>query len=85
MKWLRLMHFPEEFIELFVLTYRFIFILIEEALDLVIAGDMRFGYISVKNAFQTMGMMIQSLLLKTFKRYEDLSQALELRQNFDDL
>ena len=85
MKWLKLMHFPEEFIELFVLTYRFIFILIEEALDLVIAGDMSFGNISIKNAFQTMCMMIRSCLHKTFKRYEDLSQALELRQNFDDI
>lgn len=81
MNWMRMLRLPEEFIELFVLTYRFLFILLEEASDLVTAGDMRFGYSSLKTAFPTMGMMIKSLLFKTFKRYEDLSQSLELRQS----
>lgn len=78
--WLKKIRLPDEFIELYVLTYRFIFILIEEASDMILASDLRFSYLKPHLAINNLGMMIYSLFYKTIKRYEDLCQALSLRQ-----
>jgi len=78
-RWMKRLKMPDAFIELFVLSYRFIFILIEEAQDMLIAQEMRFGYFHLTNAVKTVNQLGASLFIRAFARFEDLNQAMALR------
>jgi len=78
-RWMKWLKTPDAFIELFVLSYRFIFILIEEAQDMLIAQEMRFGYFRLRNAIKTVNQLGASLFMRAFARFEDLNQAMALR------
>jgi cobalt/nickel transport system permease protein len=78
-RWMKWLKTPDAFIELFVLSYRFIFILIEEAQDMLIAQEMRFGYFHLRNAIKTVNQLGASLFMRAFARFEDLNQAMALR------
>ena len=72
-------HLPFAFIELFILSYRFIFILIEEAQDMITAQEMRFGYFKISTAVKTINQLGASLFMRAFSRFEDLNDAMALR------
>ncbi|MBS7527157.1 cobalt ECF transporter T component CbiQ [Fusibacter paucivorans] len=78
-EWMNRLHMPSAFTELFILSYRFIFILIEEAQDMLVAQEMRFGYFKMGNALKTVNQLGASLFMRAFSRFEDLNHAMALR------
>ena len=65
-----------------MLTYRFIFILIEEALAIHQAQSLRFGYRSVSTSFRSLAMLAGLLLERVIRRNEQMNIALEMK-HFD--
>lgn len=77
---LRQLFLPEVFVELYELTYRFIFIIMEEASDMILAQQMRFGFFSFKHATKNLSLCLSALFLRVFSRFKDLENAAQLRQ-----
>ncbi|AIS51545.1 cobalt ABC transporter, inner membrane subunit CbiQ [Thermoanaerobacter kivui] len=59
--------FPSLFLELLQLIYRFIFVLIQAADDIYISQDSRLGYATLKNGYRSLGLLISSLFIKSYK------------------
>ncbi|MDF2613080.1 MAG: cbiQ1 [Clostridia bacterium] len=70
---------PKEIIEIIMLTYRFIFIFLEEVAELYIAQEMRFGYINLKTAYRSLGILVSTLFTRIVMRYQDMSIALDTK------
>lgn len=70
---------PSAFIELYELCYRFIFILIEEASDMILAQQMRFGFYSIKQVGKSLNLTLSILFFRAFSRFKDLENAMALR------
>lgn len=70
---------PLLFIELFELTYRFIFIFLNSMQQIFIAQNARLGYHTVKSSFHSLGVLITSLFQDVFHRSNTLSLAMEAR------
>lgn len=78
-KWMRFVHIPDAFTELFILTYRFIFVLIGIATELVLSQELRFGFFGVKNSTKSVISVASSLFIKAMERLGDLEASMELR------
>jgi cobalt/nickel transport system permease protein len=76
---LRKLKCPELMIELMGLIYRFIFVFLETANTMLIAQDSRLGYSNISSSYRSLGALISTLFLKTYKKSEDLYTALEAR------
>lgn len=72
-------HLPIAFIELYELCYRFVFILIEEAADMILAQHMRFGFFSIKQVTKSLNLTLSLLFFRAFARFKDLENAMALR------
>jgi len=73
------LHVPKEIIEIIMLTYRFIFIFLEEVAEIYIAQEMRFGYINLKTAYRSLGILVSTLFIRIMMRYKDMSIALDTK------
>jgi len=73
---------PNVFIELYVLTYRFIAIFFEEATEIHTAQKMKFGYNNYKNSMNSLAMLAKSLFVRVMIRYKDMESILEIK-HFD--
>ncbi|MBS4538557.1 cobalt ECF transporter T component CbiQ [Clostridium sp. D2Q-11] len=73
---------PVLLIELTMLTYRFIFILLEEISKIYRAQDLKFGYNTMKNSFNSLGLLLRTLIVRMIKRYKDMIVSLESK-NYD--
>jgi cobalt/nickel transport system permease protein len=73
-------HISNTFLEIFVLTYRFIFDYWEKIKLMVTAQELRFGYRSFKPALHSIAMMLSNLFLMAIQSYEEMTQTLELKQ-----
>jgi len=78
-KLLKKIRLPNILIELIVLIYRFIFIFLEEAREIRMAQEMKFGYISRKNSYTSIALLIKALFLRVFLRYEDMIISLDCK------
>lgn len=76
---LRKLKVPPLFLELLQLIYRFIFVLMKAANEIYISQDSRMGYSTLKNGYRSLGLLISSLFIKSYKNSEDLYVALEAR------
>ncbi|MGL5717062.1 MAG: cobalt ECF transporter T component CbiQ, partial [Paraclostridium sp.] len=76
---LKKIHISDTLIELIMLTYRFIFIFLEEVEEIYKSQQLKFGYINLKNSYKSTGLMINMLFLRLIKRYEDMSIALDIK------
>ena len=72
-------HCPSLFIELLMLTYRFLFILLEIGRQLVISGKSRLGNRTLKTAVRTSGAVFSVLFLRAFNKASILYDAMESR------
>jgi len=70
---------PAVFVDLTMLTYRFIFILIEEAGQIYRAQVMRLGYGRFRESIQSFGMLAGALFLRTWESGEALILAMDAR------
>jgi cobalt/nickel transport system permease protein len=70
---------PKVLIEVMLLTYRFIFIFLEEAAAIYRAQTLRFGHGTLKNRYRSLGMLITMLFMRVFQRYRVLCVVLEVK------
>lgn len=73
---------PAIFIELYVLTYRFIAIFFEEVNQIHLAQKMRFGYINYHNSMNSLAILLKTLFVRIMIRYRDMESVLEIK-HFD--
>jgi len=70
---------PKLFVELMSLIYRFIFIILETVNMIYISQNSRLGYSNLKTSYNSLGKLIGSLFLSSYKRSQDMYTALESR------
>lgn len=76
---LRKLRVPTVFIDLAMLTYRFIFIFIEEAGQIYRSQVMRLGYGRFRESVQSFGMLAGALFIRTWESGEALVLAMDAR------
>lgn len=70
---------PSLFLEIYSLIYRFIFILLEESLEIYRAQELRFGYINMKNSYFSLSILIRTLFVRVMRRYKDMQIVLDMK------
>lgn len=70
---------PKIMIEMMSLIYRFIFILLETVNTMFIAQNSRLGYNSIRSSYKSLGALISSLFIRSFKKANDMYTSLESR------
>ncbi len=78
-KLLKFCRVPHLLIEQILLTWRFISIFAEEATAIYQAQSLRFGYVSLRTSYRSMGMLVSMLFSRVMRRYQQMSMALELK------
>lgn len=76
---LRKLRVPTVLIDLSMLTYRFIFILIEEAGQIYRSQVMRLGYGRFRESVRSFGMLAGALFIRTWESGESLVLAMDAR------
>jgi cobalt/nickel transport system permease protein len=82
---LRKLKLPPLFIELITLTYRFIFVFLEESINIYQVQSSRLGYITVRQGLKSLGLLNSVLFLKVFERTKQLSIAMYSRGYEDEI
>lgn len=67
------------FVELFILCYRFLFVLLDEATSMAEAQVLRLGYSNLKLSFQSLSLLIGQLLIRSLLRAKSMEDSLNLR------
>jgi cobalt/nickel transport system permease protein len=70
---------PKIIIELSMLMYRYIFVFLEEAINMYHAQETRLGYSSIKQSIKSMGMLGSNLFIITWLKGEQTYIAMESR------
>lgn len=70
---------PKIFIELAMLMYRYIFVFLDEAINMYHSQETRLGYSSFKKSFKSLGMLLSNLFIRTFIKGEQAYLAMESR------
>jgi len=76
---LRKFKVPKLFVELMGLIYRFIFVLLDTSNMIYISQNSRLGYSTYKASFNSLGKLITSLFISSYKRSQDIYTAMESR------
>ncbi|CDH03426.1 energy-coupling factor ABC transporter transmembrane protein [Xenorhabdus bovienii] len=78
-KLLKFCRVPHLLIEQILLTWRFIFIFVEEAAAIHRAQSLRFGYRSLRTSYRSLAMLVGMLFARVMSRYQQMSVALTLK------
>ncbi|HHT18564.1 MAG: cobalt ECF transporter T component CbiQ [Euryarchaeota archaeon] len=70
---------PQIVMEIAMLMYRYIFIFLDEALNMYHAQETRLGYSSLPKSFKSMGMLGSNLFIRTWIKGEQAHIAMESR------
>lgn len=70
---------PRLLTELILLTWRFIFILLEEAIAIHRAQTLRFGYRSVPLGYRSLAMLVGLLFTRVLQRHQQMAATLEIK------
>ena len=73
------LHLPDVVLEISMLMYRFIFIFMEEVSDIRKSQELRFGYIKLKNGYNSFGLLVSMLFKRMMIRYDEMSIALDMK------
>lgn len=73
------LHLPDVVLEISILMYRFIFIFMEEVSDIRKSQELRFGYINLKNGYNSFGLLVSMLFKRMMIRYDEMSIALDMK------
>ncbi|MBN7771900.1 cobalt ECF transporter T component CbiQ [Clostridium aminobutyricum] len=76
---LKRLHCPNLIIELMMMTYRFIFVLLEIAVSILTAQNCRLGNRSFRSSMEGMGGMLSVLLIRALDKSNRLFEAMESR------
>ncbi len=82
---LRKLKVPSLLIDLIALTYRFIFVFLEESVNIYQAQSSRLGYMTIRQGMKSLGLLISMLFLKVFQRTTQLSIAMNSRCYKEDI
>jgi cobalt/nickel transport system permease protein len=70
---------PKVILEITMLMYRYIFVFLDEAINMYHSQETRLGYSSIKMAYKSMGMLASNLFIKTWLKGEQIYVAMESR------
>ncbi|ADZ09005.1 cobalt ABC transporter, inner membrane subunit CbiQ [Methanobacterium lacus] len=70
---------PKIVVELTMLMYRYIFLFLDEAVNMYHSQETRNGYSTMKKSYKSMGMLISNLFIKTWLKGEQTFIAMESR------
>lgn len=70
---------PIEFIELYMLCYRFIFLLLDEIRIITTAQELRFGYSTIRIAYRSFSTLVGIVFIRTYDRYLSMQVSLDLK------
>lgn len=73
------LHMPDIVLEISMLMYRFIFIFMEEVADIRKSQELRFGYINLKNGYNSFGLLVNMIFKRMMIRYDEMSIALDMK------
>ncbi|MCL5024651.1 MAG: hypothetical protein M1497_15050 [Nitrospirae bacterium] len=76
LSWLRV---PRSFIEILMFAYRYIFVLLEDAMVIYNAQKNRLGYSSPRRGLNSFGVLSGSLILKAFEHSQSTTVAMVQR------
>lgn len=76
---LKKMYIPDVLIELMILTYRFIFLFLDEIKDIYKSQQLKFGYNNLKNSYNSTSLLIKVLFFRMIKKYEEMSVTLDIK------
>lgn len=75
----KILKFPKEFIELYMLCYRFIFLLLDEINVIAMAQELRFGYKNIKLSYNSFSMLVAVVFRRTYDRYLSMQTSLDIK------
>lgn len=70
---------PKVLLEIAMLTYRSIFIFLEEALAIHRAQEMRHGHDDMKKSYRSWSLLVKQLFVRVMSRYQHMVVSLECR------
>lgn len=70
---------PQAFIEVIMLTYRYIFVLLESALEIRNAQRLRLGYINFRTGLQSWGDLTGAMVIKAYQQAIQTHEAMIAR------
>lgn len=70
---------PKIVLEIAMLMYRYIFVFLNESLNMYHAQETRLGYTSFKKTYTSLGMLVSNLFIKTWVKGEHAYLAMESR------
>jgi cobalt/nickel transport system permease protein len=70
---------PKIVLEIAMLMYRYIFVFLDEAINMYHSQETRLGYHGLKNTYKSMGMLASNLFIKTWIKGEQVYIAMESR------
>lgn len=70
---------PRLLIEQILLIWRFIFILLDEALAIHRAQTLRFGYRRLPQSYRSLAMLVGLLFSRVLIRYQQMATALDVK------
>lgn len=73
------MKIPKVVTEIAMLMYRYIFVFMEESENMYNAQKTRLGYNGIKNSFQSLGLLISNLFIRTWFKGEQAYVSMESR------
>ncbi|HCC68579.1 MAG TPA: cobalt ECF transporter T component CbiQ [Nitrospiraceae bacterium] len=76
LSWFRV---PKGFIEILMFAYRYIFVLLEDAMVIYNAQKNRLGYSSIKRGLSSFGTLAGSLIIKAFDHSQNITVAMVQR------
>ncbi|MBI5026134.1 MAG: cobalt ECF transporter T component CbiQ [Nitrospirae bacterium] len=76
LSWFRV---PKGFIEILMFAYRYIFVLLEDAMVIYNAQKNRLGYSSIKRGLSSFGTLAGSLVIKAFEHSQNITVAMVQR------
>ncbi|MDW7661676.1 MAG: CbiQ family ECF transporter T component [Bacillota bacterium] len=77
--WMVMLRMPSAFVQLFGLSYRMLFVIIEESLDMILSQQLRYGFIKPKTAFLSVVQMSSMLFMRVLSRMDEMESAMRIR------
>lgn len=79
LSWMRV---PKGFIEILMLAYRYVFVLLEDAMVIYNAQKNRLGYSGIRRGLGSFGTLTGSLVLKAFENSQNITTAM-IQRGYD--
>jgi len=70
---------PTLMLELVMLTYRYLFLLLDTAQEIYVSQSSRLGYDSIKSGLRSGGSLLTTLFVKTYKQAKELQISIDSR------